>query len=100
MPDGTIRVTTGSPKYSDLDMDWLANKIKTQDPEMKDAIRCQDCSPEDLPSREYRHKWRHDGNKILVDHSIPDLPKTSTLESLKSEVEELAAYVEQLREKS
>ena len=87
MADGTVRVTTGSPKYSDDDIDWLAEKVKASNPEYKDAIRCPDCNPEDLPSREHRHKWRHDGSKIIVDESIADLPLPVTLESLKAEIE-------------
>lgn len=51
------------------------------------ATRMPDMDAKDLPSREFRHKWRHDGNKIIIDNSVADLVVEPTIEERLSALE-------------
>jgi len=69
MPDGSIVVTTPAPKCK-RSFEEIAEKSKPEG-----AIRMPDCNVEDLPSREFRHKWRSDSKgKIIIDNTVADLP--------------------------
>ena len=79
MPDGSIQVTTLA---KGIDFETGAAKCKPLG-----AERMPDMDGKDLPSREHRHKWRHDGNKIIIDNTVADLPVIPTIEERLSALE-------------
>lgn len=81
LANGEIAVTTPAPKgrrEGESELDWFERVAYKTKPE--GAIRCDDCLASELPSREFRHKWRHDGKKIIIDNSVPDLVVEPTIE--------------------
>ena len=81
MPNGEIEVTTPAPKgrrENEKHEDWIERVAIKAKP--KGATRMKDCMAEDLPSREFRHKWRHNGNEIFVDDNVADLIIEPTIE--------------------
>ena len=80
MPDGTIAVTTLA---KEIDFEKGAAKCKPEG-----ATRMPDMEAKDLPSREFRNKWRADSDgKVFVDTSIPDLIFPPSIEERLSALE-------------
>ncbi|KKL20001.1 hypothetical protein LCGC14_2459830 [marine sediment metagenome] len=80
LEDGSIAVTTLA---KGVDEERAIERCKPEG-----AIRMPDMDAKDLPSREFRHKWRHDGQKIFVDNSVADLPEPeATIEERLSALE-------------
>ena len=73
LPDGTVRVESFPSKLSEAD------RLRAADRQLADGFIPSGStwtyiSETDLPSRSQRHKWRHQGGRIVVESSIPDLP--------------------------
>ena len=79
MPDGSIQVTTLA---KGIDFETGAAKCKPEG-----AERMPDMDAKDLPSREFRHKWRHMNGKVEVDNNVADLPHIPTIEERLSALE-------------
>ncbi|KKN18381.1 hypothetical protein LCGC14_0956320 [marine sediment metagenome] len=81
MADGEVIVTTPAPKgrrEGEPELDWIERVALKCKPD--GATRMPDMEAKDLPSREFRHKWRHDGKKIIIDNTVADLPVVLSVE--------------------
>lgn len=91
-PSGEISVVlpvTKGRRKGEGEKDWIervAAKVMIDRPE--GTIRLPDCLCTELPSREFRNKWRADSDgKVFVDTSIPDpIIEPTEMELLKERV--------------
>ncbi len=73
-PDGSVRILRINPKHvtdstADLDKEMAKNNTM--------RLPYKDIDEHAIPSdRTLRHKFRLNGNRVEVDHAVPDRPDT------------------------